>query len=194
MVINKNIIFSLVLAVMLVVAGFVAGWKTSQKALPPSQESLHDTIVMVDTMSIIMPPDTITKTELKTVYVPQTNIVVVNDSTYAVELPYEQHHFSMLDTIDVWYSGYDSRIDSVKYYNRTTTIEIHDIVEMPQPWFALYGGAGADWFDGDFGYRMFLEAEATIWKKIKISADGGVAVFDNKAKPYLGATLKYKLN
>lgn len=192
--INKNVLIGFILAVVLVAVGFAAGWKSSRHALPPSQEPLYDTIVMVDTTSIIMPPDTITKTELKTVYVPQTSIVTVNDSTYGVELPYEQHHFSIPDTMDVWYSGYDSRIDSVKYYNRTTTIEIHDVVEAPQHWFALYGGASADWFDGGSAYKMFLEAEATIWKKIKVSANGGLAVFDSKASPYLGVTLKYKLN
>ena len=189
---NKNVLIVLTLAVVLVAVGFAAGWKSSRHALPPQQESIHDTIVKVDTMSIIMPADTITYTILKPVHVHDTSVIVQHDSVF-VMLPYEQHHFSIPDTFDVWYSGYDSRIDSVKYYNRTTTIEIHDVVEKPQSWFVLYGGAGADWFDEGFAYRMFLEAEATIGKKVKLSADGGVSVIDSKATPYLGATLKYKL-
>lgn len=194
MVINKNVLIVFVLSVVLVSIGFAAGWKVAHPSHAPQTEIVHDTIVKVDTCNVILPPDTITKTELKTVYVPQTSIVTVNDSTYGVELPYEQHHFSIPDTMDVWYSGYDSRIDSVKYYNRTTTIEIHDVVEAPQQWFALCGGASVDCFDGGSAYKMFLEAEATIWKKIKVSANGGLAVFDSKASPYWGVTLKYKLN
>ena len=190
---NKNVLIGFILAAVFIAIGFVICRDVTRPA-NPQPVVVHDTIVKVDTCNVILPPDTITKTELKTVYVSKTNIVVVNDSTYGVELPYEQHHFSMPDTLDIWYSGIDSRIDSVKYYNRTTTIEVHNIVEKPQPWFAMYGGAGAEWFDGGFGYKMFVEAEATIWKKIKISAGGGVSVFDNKAKPYLGASLKYKLN
>ena len=189
--INKNVLVGFVLAVVLVAIGFAVGWGVARPTNPQT-EVVYDTIVKVDTMSIIMPADTITHTILKPVHVHDTSVIVQNDSVF-VMLPYEQHHFSMPDTMDVWYSGIDSRIDSVKYYNRTTTIEIHDVVEKPQPWFALYGGAGADWFDEGFAYRMFLEAEATIGKKIKVSANGGVSVIDSKATPYLGATLKYKL-
>ena len=53
---------------------------------------------------------------------------------------------------------------------------------------------GVDWMDGATAYKMFIEAEAALGKRIKVSANGGLAVFDSKASPYLGATLKYKFN
>lgn len=191
---SRNILIILALAVVLVGVGFVAGWNVARDSSQPQQEPVHDTIVRVDTMNIVSPPDVITKTELQTVYVPETNIVFVNDSTYGVELPREQHHLSVPDTLDLWYSGIDARVDSLRYYSHNTTIQIHDMVEQPRQCFSLYGGLGADWFDGGYSYKVFLEAQVEMGKRFVVSADGGLGVFEKTATPYVGIGLKYKLH
>jgi hypothetical protein len=192
MTVNKNVLIVFALAVVLAVIGFVAGWNIARDSSGHDPEVVRDTIVRVDTCNVILPPDTITKTELKTVYVPQTNIIVVNDSTYSIELPFEQHLMSMKDTLDVWFSGVDAKIDSLHLYVKNTTIEIEKTPK--QQLFTFYGGAGVDWMDGTTAYKMFVEAEAALGKKIKVSADGGLAVFDKTASPYVAVTLKYKFN
>ena len=151
--INKNVLVGFVLAVVLVVVGFVAGWNIAKDSSQPSQEPLRDTIVKVDTMSIIMPADTITHTIFKPVHVHDTSVIVQNDSVF-VMLPYEQHHFSMSDTLDLWYSGVDARVDSLRFYLRSTTIEV--VKEQPRKWFALYGGADIDWAQFGTAYKMYF--------------------------------------
>ena len=74
---NKNVLIGFILAAVFIAIGFVICRDVTRPA-NPQPVVVHDTIVKVDTCNVILPPDTITKTELKTVYVSKTNIVVVN--------------------------------------------------------------------------------------------------------------------
>lgn len=192
MVLDKRVLIVLTLAVVLAAVGFLAGWKVAQSDPEPQTEVRRDTIVRVDTITKTEHfHDTITKIKYKKYYVTNTDTLVQHDSVFAV-LPYEQHHLVMEDTLDLWYSGVDARVDSLRFYPRSTTIEV--VKDVEQPRFAFYGGIGADWFDGGAAYKMFVEADMRVKEKIRVSADGGLAVFDGKASPYVEVTLRYKLN
>lgn len=193
MMTSKHILIILALAVVLVGVGFVAGWNIARDSSQPSQRPEPDTIVRVDIITRTSPPDTVEKVKWKPKYIPDTAWFELHDSIF-VELPYEQHHLSVPDTFDLWYSGIDARVDSLRYYSHNTTIEVHDVMEMPRQCFSLYGGVGGDWFDGGYSYKVFLEAQVEMGRKFVVSADGGLGVIEKTATPYVGVTLKYKLN
>lgn len=101
---------------------------------PPEPTIVRDTIRETDTVRLpAPPPDTVTLTKIKTVKVPLHDTVTLVDSVW-VDLPFEQH-FARLDSVaDVWYSGYDAKIDSaIVYKHRQTIIEQHYITPPAKP-------------------------------------------------------------
>ena len=103
---------------------------------PPEPTIVRDTIRETDTVRLpAPPPDTVTKTEYKTVLVPLNDVEVDTDVDSArVTLPFEQHHAQLEDVADVWYSGYDAKIDSaIVYKHRQTVIEQHYITPPAKP-------------------------------------------------------------
>ena len=103
---------------------------------PPEPTIVRDTIRETDTVRLpAPPPDTVTKTEYKTVLVPLNDVEVDTDVDSArVTLPFEQHHAQLEDVADVWYSGYDAKIDSaIIYKHQQTVIEQHYITQPAKP-------------------------------------------------------------
>lgn len=91
---------------------------------PPEPTIVRDTIRKTDTVRMpAPPPDTVTKTITKVKKVPlyiATADTVVD--SVLVQLPFEQH-FAHLDSVaDLWYSGYEAKIDSAIIYKRSQTI------------------------------------------------------------------------
>lgn len=81
----------------------------------------------------------------------------VRDTIY-VYLPVEHRHFRIPDTIDVWYSGTNPRIDSTRVYVRNTvitnTVE-RDVFKMPR----LTANVGAGAFYHDKTINPYLVGE-----------------------------------
>ena len=103
---------------------------------PPEPTIVRDTIRKTDTVRIpAPPPDTVTKTITKVVQVPLTDVEVDTDVDSArITLPFEQHHAQLGDVADVWYSGYDAKIDSATIYkHQQTVIEQHYITPPAKP-------------------------------------------------------------
>lgn len=122
----RHIALAIVLALMLVFAGGVAGWKVrGGKVQPPPADTvvIHtiDTITLTEKIH-----DTTTLTYYKTIQVPFTVVEVdtVVDSV-RITLPYERHFASLDSVADVWYSGYDAKIDSARVYKYSTTNYIY---------------------------------------------------------------------
>lgn len=84
---------------------------------------------------VIQRTDTVTLVEVKVdtliSFVNRLYPVIVHDTvnvgdTIFVPMPYEHKIYSVPDTLDVWYSGVDPKIDSTRIYIKNTT-EIHTI-------------------------------------------------------------------
>lgn len=81
----------------------------------------------------------------------------VRDTIY-VYLPVEHRHFGIPDTLDVWYSGTNPRIDSTRVYLRSTTITNtvnRDVFKMPR----LTADVGAGAFYHDKAINPYLLGE-----------------------------------
>lgn len=115
----KRLTIVCVLVAITALVSYLLGY-SAHKA--EQQQVTHtDTVVCVDTVWRILPPDTITQVQWCTHHVHDTAIVTMHDSVFVV-LPYEQHLLMLRDTLDLWYSGVDARVDSLRVYLRTTSV------------------------------------------------------------------------
>lgn len=121
--------FMLAMLVAGIILGCVIGYG-SGKRNADQQFMTTDTIRKTDTCWIPSPPDTVTKTVTKTVRVPLHDTVILVDSVW-VDLPFERHHSSLEDVADIWFSGYEARIDSAKIYRHQETVIQQVPVERP---------------------------------------------------------------
>ena len=110
-----------VVAVAVAVFSFVGGYRRGYQDGCRGLQST-DTIRVHTTDTIFAPPvhDTIVAVKWKVRKVPQYDTIHSVDSVWVV-LPFEQH-FARLDSVaDVWYSGFEAKIDSARVYKYTTT-------------------------------------------------------------------------
>lgn len=188
----KILALALLLAAGLMLASFFAGWKIRGEKI---QMPVADTVVIhtVDTLTVTERiRDTVTKTYYKTIQVPfhVVEVDTVVDSV-RVTLPYERHFASLDSVADVWYSGYDAKIDSaVVYKHHTTEIVNHfrDVTKMPRLTFDI--GAAAFYSDKSINPclvgEMRYNAAKTTW-----SAYGAI---DPHARWAAGVSVTYRLN
>lgn len=117
----RHIAIMVVLAVMLALVGGVAGWSMRGARIePPTTDTIR--IHTVDTLRIALVPDTVTNTVTRYVSVP----VYVRDTDTIFEpvmvpIPIEHHFTRIGEVADVWFSGYQARIDSAVAYEHHTT-------------------------------------------------------------------------
>lgn len=188
----KILALAILLAAGLMLASFFAGWKIrGEKMQPP----VADTVVIhtVDTLTVTERiRDTVTKTYFKTIQVPfhVVEVDTVVDSV-RVTLPYERHFASLDSVADVWYSGYDAKIDSaVVYKHHTTEIVNHfrDVTKMPRLTFDI--GAAAFYTEKSINPclvgEMRYNAARTTW-----SAYGAI---DPQARWAAGVSVTYRMN
>ena len=188
------ILIALIVITVLVVISFMLGYRQAGKDM--NADVTVDTIHKVDTFFVLRPQDTVTNVELVPYKVHDTAIITHHDTTY-VMLPYEHHCLSVPDTLYLWFSGVGARVDSLRFLLRTTVLEVpavSDDAVVKDGWLSCYGGVGMDYMDGMPSYKMFLEAEALMFKRMVLSASAGAAVRDKATTPYIGITMKYKIN
>lgn len=142
------------MAMILVVGivGYFIGFCDGKDSVVPSDVVRTDTIRTTDTIKLpAPPPDTVTKTITKVVQVSLADVEVDTDvDSVRVTLPYEQHLAQLGDVADVWYSGYDAKIDSAIIYKRQQTIiEQHYIEQQAR---ANIIGIGAGVMDASLMY------------------------------------------
>lgn len=146
---RRNKIIALVVLVLIVLlATFFTGYHVRDRQIQPP---VADTITFDhwDTTYLPSPPDTITSEEKIPVpvpyYIKETD--TVHDSVLVV-LPYE-HHYAHVDSLfDIWYSGYQTKIDSIVAYKHFTTQIIkqpYEVSKMPSLTVDL--GVGAMWHE-----------------------------------------------
>lgn len=132
----RHIAIVAVLAILVALMGGVAGWcmRGEKKHTLP----VADTVVITttDTVTLVGPRDTLVRIAWKPYPVHDTTWITryTTDSIF-VMLPYEHRHLHRPDTLDVWYSGVDPRIDSATvYFHHTTAIvrQPYDVPKMPR--------------------------------------------------------------
>ncbi len=127
---------ALLLMLVAGILGGIIGYGHGKRSSAPKEVVKTDTIKTTDTIKLpAPPPDTVTKTITKVVQVPLTDVEVDTDVDSArITLPFEQHHAQLGDVADVWYSGYDAKIDSATIYkHQQTVIEQHYITQPAKP-------------------------------------------------------------
>lgn len=135
--VKYSILLGGVLVLMLVagILGGIIGFGHGKRSVVPLEVVKTDTIRTTDTIQLpAPPPDTVTKTITKVVQVPLTDVEVAPDVDSArITLPFEQHHAQLGDVADVWYSGYDAKIDSAAIYKHQQTVIEQHYITQPAP-------------------------------------------------------------
>lgn len=168
----RHIAIVAVLAILVALMGGVAGWcmRGEKKQLLP----VADTVVITrtDTVTLVGPRDTLVRIAWKPypVAIHDTTWIIrhTTDSIF-ISLPYQYRHLSKPDTLDVWYSGVDPRIDSAVVYMRHTTEIIkqpYEVARMPRV--TLDVGCGAFYAENNVNPYLLGEmrynAQKTSWQ------------------------------
>jgi hypothetical protein len=184
---------ALAVACLLMAVGFSAGWLAKEKHIQPIA---NDTIRIerIDTVTLVGQRDTLIR------YVWKPYPVAVHDTTLIhhhttdsiwISLPYEHRYMAKEDTLEVWYSGIDPKIDSAKVYMHQTTEIVkqpYEVARMPR--LTLDVGAAAFYSDKSINPclvgEMRYNAAKTTW-----SAYGLV---NHEGKWGAGVGVTYRMN
>lgn len=184
----KILLLAVLLAMGLMLASFLAGWKIrGEQMQPPIADTIR--IEKVDTVTLVEPMvDTLIR-YVNRLY-PVTDTVWRNDTMY-VQLPYEHRYYGVTDTVEVWYSGVDPAIDSVRVYAHHTTEIIrqpYEVAKMPR----LTLDLGAAAFYCEKRVNTFLVGEMRYnAPKTTFTAFGGV---NHEGKWGAGVGVTYRMN
>ena len=186
----KILLLAVLLAMGLMLASFFAGWKIrGEKMQPPVADTVR--IEKIDTVTLVG-----NKVDTLICYVNRPYPVAVHDTivrgdTLYVQLPYEHRYMSKEDTLEIWYSGIDPKIDSAKVYmHHTTEIVNHfrEVAKMPRLTFDL--GAAAFYCDKQVNPSLVWEMRYNA-SKTTFSAYGAVN-HEGKWGAWVGVT--YRIN
>lgn len=184
----KILLLAVLLAMGLMLASFLAGWKIrGEKMQPPMADTIR--IERIEKVTLVEPRvDTLIRF-VNRLY-PVTDTVWRNDTMY-VTLPYEHRYYGVTDTVEVWYSGVDPTLDSVRVYEHHTTEIIrqpYEVAKMPR--LTLDLGAAAFYHERSINPCLVGEMRYNA-KKTTFSAYGAV---NNEGKWLAGAGVTYRMN
>lgn len=115
----------------------------------------------------------------------------VTDSV-AVEVPITSKHYNAPE-YDAWVSGYEPSLDSIKVYQRTEYITERVTISKPPNKWELDAMAGIDYNITSQNYRPYAGGEL-LYKpnRLQVGIRGGI-IKNDKAEPFAGAVIKYRL-
>lgn len=185
------LIGALLLMVVSGILGGIIGYNRGARhcgELPPA-----DTVVVtkIDTVTLVGEKiDSVIRYVSRPYPVAVHDTIIKGDTLY-VNLPYEHRYWVAKDTLEIWHSGIESRIDSAKIYNRHTTEIIkqpYEVVKMPR----LTADIGVAAFYYDKSINPFLVGEMRYnAPKTTFSAFGGI---DHQGRWGAGASVTYRIN
>lgn len=184
---------ALAVACLLMAVGFSAGWLAKEKRIQPIA---NDTIRIerIDTVTLVEPRDTLTRIVWKPYPVAVHDTTLIHHHTTDsiwISLPYEHRYMAKEDTLEVWYSGVDPKIDSAKVYMHHTTEIIkqsYEVAKMPR----LTAEIGAAAFYSDKSINPCLVGEMRYnAARTTFSAYGAV---NHEGKWGAGVGVTYRLN
>ena len=181
------------LAIGLLLAGFGSGWVLRGKQMPPTTDTIVK--VKIDTVTLVEPRvDSLIRyvDRLYPFAVHDTTLVVrhTTDSVF-ISLPYQYKYYSIKDTLDIWYSGVDPRIDSARIYKTHTTEIIrqpYEVAKMPR----LTAEIGVGGFYYDNCINPYLKGELRC--NAKKTTFGVYGAVDHQGRWGVGASVSYRVN
>lgn len=186
----KILLLAVLLAMGLMLASFFAGWKVrGEKIQPPIADTIR--IERIDTVTLVEPRvDTLIRFVNRLYPVAVHDTMWRNDTMY-VTLPYEHRYYGVTDTVEVWYSGVDPTLDSVRVYEHHTTEIIrqpYEVAKMPR--LTLDLGAAAFYHEGSINPCLVGEMRYNA-RKTTFSAYGAV---NHEGKLGAGVGVTYRMN
>ena len=118
----------------------------------PEQNEVVKEITIVDTVRYTQ-IDTIVRYEPKYITKRVVDTLYITDTLF---LPITQKHYSEPNIYDVWVSGYEAKMDSIKTYNKTEYKYVEKEVtrEVVKNKYELYLNGGLNAFSGTFIPKM----------------------------------------
>lgn len=169
---------------IVIIAVLVALLLASKRQIKVVENRVTDTIynVRIDTLLI-------RQLEPKYIHIVDT-FYISSDNGTNVQLPIEQRYYSDNGVFDLWISGYNPTLDSIKTYPRVEyrTITNNVTKEIYKSTLDFYPYIGFRRFDDKVGQVIGLSVKMP--KKWMYS--GEIGVMDNKLM--YGITVSYKLN
>ena len=185
----RHIAIVAVLAILIALLGGVAGWCMRGEKKHPLPVADTVVITTTDTVTLVGPRDTLVRIAWKPYPVAIHDTVRVGE-TIAVMLPYEHRHLSRPDTLEVWYSGVDPRIDSATVYFHHTTEIIKKVVEVNKtPRVTLGVGVGGFYHEKQVDAYLLGELRYNA-PKTTFSAYGAI---DQTGRWGAGAEIMYRV-
>lgn len=190
----RHIAIVAVLAILVALLGGVAGWcmrgEYNRQQPPPVPDTTWFTLT--NTVTLVGPSDSLTRIVWKPYPVHDTTFVTqhTTDSIF-IMLPYEHRHLNRPDTLDVWYSGVDARIDSAKvYYHHTTEVirQPYEVFKTPR----LTAGVGCGAFYQEKRVNAYLFGEMRY--NAPKTTFGAFAAIDQTGRWCAGASVSYRLD
>ena len=189
----RHIAIVAVLALLVALLGGVAGWsmRGGARMEPPAPDTIR--IHTTDTLRIASVPDTVTNTVTRYVSVP----VYVRDTDTIFEpvmvpIPIEHHFARIGEVADVWFSGYQARIDSAVAYEHHTTEIVNHIADVSKMMPRLTAGVGCGAFYQEKRVNAYLFGEMRY--NATKTTFGTFAAIDPTGQWCAGATVSYRLN
>lgn len=140
----KSNYLSYILVAVLAIIVFHALTKDS----PAETREVVKEITIVDTVRVYK-TDTITRYEPKYITQRVVDTLYITDTLF---LPITQKHYAERDKYDVWVSGYEAKMDSIRTYNKTEYkyVEKEVTQEVVVNKYGLYLNGGLNAFSGTF--------------------------------------------
>ena len=110
----------------------------------------------------------------------------------AVEVPITSKHYNAPE-YDAWVSGYEASLDSIKVYQKTEYVTERVTISKPPNKWELDAMAGIDYNVTSQQYRPYAGGEL-LYKpnRLQVGIRGGI-IKNDKAEPFAGAVIKYRL-
>lgn len=171
----------------------------------------HDTIVRYDTIADVAPkPKDSVRTRYVTRWLPakrdtmhhpigvdnMKNSVSFRENSardsVAVVVPITSKHYGAPE-YDAWISGYEPSLDSIKVYQRTEYITERVTISKPPNKWELDAMTGIDYNVTSQHYSPYAGGEL-LYKpnRLQVGIRGGI-IKNDKAEPFAGAVIKYRL-
>lgn len=194
----KKILMFLVGALLLMlVSGILGGIVGYNKGLRHCEGlPTADTVVVerIDTVTLVGQRDTLTRIVWKPYPVAVHDTTLIHHHTTDsiwISLPYEHRYMTKEDTLEVWYSGIDPKIDSAKVYMHHTTEVVNHIADISKmPRLTLDMGATAFYSDKRVNPCLVGEIRYNA-PRTSFSVFGAV---DPKGNWAAGVGVTYRLN